>query len=307
MNATDTRPSHRMRPLLLLMLTLPPLLWGSNAVLGQLAAGSIAPVLLNVLRWSVALALLAPFALRQIGPHVPTLRAQWKFLLLSSFLGITCYNALQYLALTTSSALNISLIGAATPVFILISGRVFFGQRINLLSAIGALVSIAGVACVLARGDLSRLDTISFVPGDLFMLVAAFAWGLYTLLLKQSRARVPITVLLSVQIAIGLLCSLPFAAAEHLWGGYAPLVWGWREIAIVLYVGTMPSLLAYFCWQRAVSQTSAQLPVFFMNLTPLFTVSLAALMLNERPQAFHYIGLVLILGGIYLAHRSQPA
>lgn len=293
-----------MRPILLLLLTLPPLLWGSNAIVGQFAAGSIAPITLNFLRWSVALAIIAPFALRQIGPHLPTLRAKWKLILLSGFLGITCYNSLQYLALTTSSALNVSLIGAATPVFILLSGRMFFGQRISRLSAGGAVVSLLGVACVLARGDIARLDSISFVPGDLLMLVAAFAWSLYTLLLKQNRTGLPALVLMAAQFAAGLLFSLPLLGAEQLWGGYAPITWGWKEIGIVLYVGTMPSLLAYFCWQRAVSQTSAQLPVFFMNLTPLFTVTMAALMLGERPQAFHYIGLALILGGIYLANRA---
>lgn len=80
-----------------------------------------------------------------------------------------------------------------------------------------------------------------------------------------------------------------------------------HKLAIVLYVGTMPSLVAFFCWQRAVAQTRAQLPTFFMNLTPLFIVSMSALMLGEVPQLFHYVGLVLILGGIYLANRSTRA
>lgn len=293
-----------MSPSLLLMLILPPMLWGSNAIVGQLAAGSIPPVTLNTLRWSVALALLAPFALPTIVPHAATLRKHGKFLLLSGFLGITSYNALQYMALTTSSALNVSLIGAATPVFILLSGRIVFGQPISCLSAAGAFISLAGVACVLVRGDFSRVDSIRFVAGDLFMLTAALAWSLYTLVIKRQSPRLPVVVLMAAQIGAGVLLSLPLVAMEHAWGQYAPITWGWRELAIVLYVGTMPSLVAFFCWQRAVARTSAQLPVFFMNLTPLFTVAMSALMLGEVPQPFHYVGLILILGGIYLANQA---
>ncbi len=293
-----------MNPTLLLMLILPPMLWGSNAIVGQVAAGSIPPVMLNTLRWSVALTLLAPFVLPQIAPHLGTLRKHWKFLLLSGFLGITCYNSLQYMALTTSSALNVSLIGAATPVFILLSGRIVFGQPINRLSAGGAFISLVGVACVLVRGAISRIDGISFVPGDLFMLTATLAWSLYTLLIKRQSPKLPVVVLMAAQFCVGVMFSLPLVAVEHIWGNYAATTWGWRELAIVLYVGTMPSLVAYFCWQRAVAQTNAQLPIFFMNLTPLFTVGMSALMLGEAPQLFHYVGLVLILGGIYLANRA---
>lgn len=192
----------------------------------------MAPILFNVLRWSVALALLAPFALPHVRAHAATRKAQWYFLLVSSFLGINAYNALQYLALTTCAALNISLIGAATPVFVLICGRLFFGQRIKALSACGAVVSNMGVAWVVAREDVARLDAIHFVRGDLFMLTAALAQSVYTLLLKQPRTRVPIAALLAVQIALGLLFSVPFVVVGHLGGGHPPMAWGWRELGI---------------------------------------------------------------------------
>ncbi len=78
----------------------------------------------------------------------------------------------------------------------------------------------------------------------------------------------------------------------------AGVAWGWREAAIVLYVGLLPSLVAYFAGS-AVARTSAQLPVFFQNLTPLFAVLLSATMLGEHPQLYHGVGLVLIIGGIF--------
>lgn len=43
----------------------------------------------------------------------------------------------------------------------------------------------------------------------------------------------------------------------------------------------------------------------FFHLMPLFGCILAILILGERFRGFHAIGIVLILGGIFLATRPQ--
>lgn len=294
-----------MNPRLLLMLTLPPLLWACNAIVGKIAAASIAPFLLNTLRWAVALAVLLPFVLRPLHACRAELRRHWRFIAWSGFWGITCYNALQYLALRTSSPINVTLIAAATPIFALIVGRLGFGARIHRLSALGALVSLAGVAWIMLRGDPGRLGTMHFVPGDLCMLAATMIWSLYTWMLRRKPTELTPSAMMAAQIAVGLILGLPFTLLEYALGAeVTDVAWGWREAAIVLYVGLLPSLVAYFCWQRAVARTSAQLPVFFQNLTPLFAVLLSASLLGEYPQPYHGVGLVLIIGGIILAQAS---
>lgn len=292
-----------MNFLLWIALVVPPFLWGSNAIVGRMAAGAVPPVTLNVLRWSVALLVLLPFVIRRVVQHRGAIAANWRAIITAGFWGITCYNSLQYLALTTSGPINTSLIGASVPVFILLVGRLLFKERIGGLSAVGAVLSMAGVAWVMLRGG-TNLGGFDFAVGDLYMLAATCAWSIYTWLLRRQRVALPPDVLLASQIAAGLLCSLPFLAAEHLWGGYAPIATGPRELAIVAYIGIFPSLVAYFCWQKAVANTSAQLPIFFMNLTPIFTMLLSVLMLGESPHVYHGIGLALILAGIYLANKG---
>ena len=55
---------HRMKisPRLALLLTLPPLLWAANAVVGRMMSASVPPLALNFMRWGVALLLLLPLA-----------------------------------------------------------------------------------------------------------------------------------------------------------------------------------------------------------------------------------------------------
>jgi drug/metabolite transporter (DMT)-like permease len=93
--------STRLTPRLALLLTLPPLLWAGNAVVGRLMAGDIPPVLFNALRWVGAGLLLAPlgwrvFATRQSRAQIA---ARWPHLALLGLLGVGIYNALQYMAL----------------------------------------------------------------------------------------------------------------------------------------------------------------------------------------------------------------
>jgi drug/metabolite transporter (DMT)-like permease len=102
-------------------LTLPALLWAGNAVVGRLLRDQISPVTLNGLRWSLALLLLAPLAWRVLR-HPGEVLARWRYFGLVGFLGMGCYNALQYQALHTSSPLNVTLMVASAPTAIIQTG-----------------------------------------------------------------------------------------------------------------------------------------------------------------------------------------
>ena len=170
-----------------LLLALPPLLWASNAVAGRMLVGAVPPVLINALRWVLALGVLLPLGWRAIG--TPEARRQvlqrWKPLALLGLTGVGAYNALQYLALTTSTPLNATLITASSPVCMMLVGALFYGQRPTRRGLLGAALSLVGVAVVLARGELAALARISFVPGDLLMLLAMLSWSFYSWMLAK--------------------------------------------------------------------------------------------------------------------------
>ena len=294
-----------MRATTLLVLTVPPLMWASNAIVGRMAAGAIPPLTLNFLRWVVALMVLLPFILTQLKVDWSTGRQHWKLFAATGFLSTTCYNALQYLALITSSPINIALITAAGPIFTLLVGRAFFSAHIGRSAALGAVLSILGVAWVLVRGEIQNLTQVAFVSGDLFMLLAIALWSIYTWLLRERPKSMSGYRVLALQMLWGLVFAVPMVLAEVLWGGYAPIQWDGHTLGMVVYVALGPALLAYICWQRAVALTGSQLPMFFLNLTPVFAAILAVLLLGEFPQSYHLIGLALIVFGIVLSNRSE--
>jgi len=294
-----------MRPLNLLFLLVPPIFWAGNAVVGRMAAGTIPPLTLNFVRWFLALLLLLPFVWTKFKQDWPLLKKHWRLMAITAFLSITTYNALQYLALTTSSAINITLITSAGPIFTLLIGRLFFGASISRSATIGAVISIFGVAWVLVRGDLDHVASIKFVPGDLFMLVAVALWALYAWVLRKRPQSISIYSAFAAQIMLGSLFAFPMMLAELSFGSYAPMQLSGKLLAILLYVVTCPALLAYICWQQAVARTGTELPMFFQNLTPIFAALLSVALLGEHPEGYHVVALALIVLGILLANRKQ--
>lgn len=292
----------RIDPTTLFLLTFPPLAWAGNAVVGRLAAGVVPPITLNLVRWIIAGALLAPYAWRGVMTHRAALREHAGILAAMGLLSIASYNAFQYLALTTSTPINVTLIGASTPLFLLIIGACFFRERFQSWHIAGALLCLLGVTFVLTRGEPGRLAQLAFVPGDLYMLAATIVWSFYTWLLRKHRPDLPLPVLLLAQIVAGVIANIPIAIWEVSLLA-EPLQWSSKVGWILLYVGTVPSLLAYFVWDRAISRAGAQLPVFFITLTPLFAAVLSTALLGDSPHWYHGVGLLCIGAGIWLAQR----
>jgi drug/metabolite transporter (DMT)-like permease len=275
--------SPALSPSTLLFLVLPPLLWASNAIVGRLAAGAIPPITLNFLRWVVAILVLLPFVWRRLKQDWPLARKAWVVLAATGFLSTTTYNALQYFALTTSSPINVALITAAGPIFTLLMGWLFFQATISRAATLGAVVSLIGVAWVLLRGELQNATRIDFVSGDLFMLLAIALWSLYTWLLRGRPAEMSGYSVLTMQMAWGLLFAVPMVLAEWFLGGYSAIAWSPKIYSMILFVALGPALLAYLCYQQAVLRTGSQLPMFFLNLTPVFAALMAVVLLGEFP------------------------
>jgi len=287
------------------LLLAPPLFWAGNAVVARALVGEFPPLALSFARWALALLLILPFAMGGLREAWPRLRGQWPLLMGISALGVGCYNSLQYLALQTSTAVNATLIGASGPIMTLLVGAAFFGSPVRRPQWIGAALSLVGVLIVIARGDLMKLAALQLDRGDLIMLVATLTWSVYTWLLRNRRPNLPATPFLTLQMALGALMILPFAVLEFFWTGQAVARTG-SNLGALVYVALLPSLVAYFCWDRGVARAGAVLPMYFVNLTPVFAGLLSYFFLGEAIGLHHLIGGLLIIAGIHLASRPEP-
>jgi len=255
-----------LTPRLALLLTLPPLMWAGNAVIGRLMVGHCPPVLLNLIRWIGALLILLPLGWRVFGTRErrAQVRERWPHLALLGLLGVGLYNALQYMALRTSSPLNVTLIDASMPLWMMLNGMLFFHTRPGRRDLAAAALSLAGVVTVLTRGHLLELAQLRLVPGDLLILVAIFCWSIYSWLLAKPPASMRggtrpdwnWSEFLLLQVVFGIAWAAVGATIEAavLADGDEPVRWGWPLALALLYLATCPSLIAYYAWGTGVAR-----------------------------------------------------
>lgn len=288
-----------------LLLTVPPLMWAGNAVVGRVVVDLIPPMTLNFFRWAIAFAILLPFAWRVLHAN-SSLWRNWRRYAVLGLLGVGCYNALQYLALHTSTPLNVTLVGASMPMWMLAIGALFFGQRIKPMQAVGAVLSMAGVLVVLSRGQLDMLARVQFVPGDFYVVLASIAWAFYSWLVAQPKDAPEIrndwAAFLMAQMVFGLGWSGLLAGGEWTLTS-ASITWGWPLAAALVYVSVGPALLAYRSWGIGVQRVGPAIAGFFSNLTPLIAALLSAAFLGELPHLYHAAAFVLIAGGIVVSSK----
>ena len=279
------------------------ILWAGNAIVGRALVGSVSPITLTTARWSFAALILLPFGWRIFKPGSPLWQNKIRFLVLGLF-GVGSYNTLLYLALQTSSAINVTLIGASMPIWMLFIGSVFYQVKPKLLQMIGAVVSLAGVAVVLTRGDLSSLLSMQMVVGDLLIMLATFLWAFYSWMISRpgasSEGQWPWADFLMAQILVGLLWTGLFEGFE-IAAGHAYLDLNLWTGSLILFLAIGPSLISYRCWGLGVMGAGPTVAAFFSNFIPLFTALLSAAILGEPPSLFHGVAFALIVAGIWVS------
>ncbi len=305
--------NHALTPRIAFLLTLPPLLWAGNAVVGRALVGSVPPLALNAMRWWIALVLLLPLGWRVL--RAPgDIGSRWKHLALLGLVGVGSYNALQYLAVQTSTPLNVTLIAASMPVGMMLVGLVFYGVRPGARQIAGAVLSLLGVAMVLSRGSLDTLLHVRLVPGDLLMLLAVALWAGYSWMLArppasmrgEARPAWDWAEFLLVQVLFGSAWATLAAGVET---QFAPVAIHWTPwvIAALAYVAIGPSLIAYRAWGLGVSTVGPAIAAFFSNLTPVFAGVMSAALLGEAPSWYHGVSFVLIAAGIVVSSMPRRA
>jgi drug/metabolite transporter (DMT)-like permease len=285
-----------------LMLSLAPLCWAGNIVLARGVADSIPPVAFAFWRWTLASILILPFALRPLAHDWLEITRRWKMLFGLAVLGISSFNTLLYTAVHTTTAINGSLIQTTMPAVIVLLSLVLYREKVSQRQMAGVLLCLLGAGLIVLRGKWQTLLTLSFVQGDLLMIIAVILYGLYSVLLRRRPPIHPLSFL-TATFLLGSAGLLPVYLAELAFVGPFTLS---RNIALsILYVALFPSIVAYFCWNKGVDRVGPNRAGLFINLIPVFASLLSVWLLGESIRSFHLGGMALIAGGMVLFYYNR--
>src|SRR5690554_6299550 len=282
MSVSRFNMDNRLTPSTMVMLIIPPLLWAANAVVGRMVSDLIPPMTLNSLRWLLALLILIPFA-RVAFIRGSGLMSNWRRYATLGLLGVGLYNGLQYMALHTSTPVNVTLVGASMPVWMLVIGALFFRTPISKTQFWGSLLSFTGVLLVLSQGDWRQLIEFRFVTGDLIMLGATVVWAFYSWLLVDGsdsrQMRTGWAPFLLAQMLYGVAWSSAFVGLE--WAATDWVIhWNQTVVLTLVFLALGPALIAFWCWGVGVRRVGPSMAGLFYNLTPMFAAILSVLLLG---------------------------
>ena len=278
-----------------------PALWSTNYLIARAAEGVIAPHALAFGRWGLAALLLLPLTLGGLLRQRDALRREWKHSLVLGALGMWICGAWLYHGGQRTSATNMALIYAVTPIAVAIVGARLLHERMRPRQWFGAVMALAGLLVVIGQGDMQRLLSVRFGVGDLWVMTAAASWVAYSVLLKHWPAALGPGERLVATCAGGLVVMLPFTLAEA-WLLPAPAPAG-KALGLVLAAAVLPGVLSYGAFSFLQRELGAARTALMLYLTPVYAPLLAWLVLGEVPRWYHVVGAALILPSIALATR----
>ena len=285
-----------------LLLTITTLAWAGNTVLAKGVVDLLPPVTLAFWRWSVALILLAPFAWPYLKKDRREIFKSWLPLTGISISGVSCYNTFLYIGVQTTTAVNSGLILATGPAAIVVLSRLVLKTRISGIQFYGLTLSFLGVVLIIANGSLETLTSLVFVRGDFWVIGSVMSSAVFSVLL-HFRPRIHPMSFVFTTFMLGLLFLTPLFLWEH--SRSAPIPVTGRIVASIAYVAIAPSIIAFFCWNRGIELIGASRAGLFLYLTPLFVAVMASLFLGEVLYWYHYAGMLLIFGGVFLFNRKR--
>ena len=297
------------RPYVILLLT--TLFWGGNVVAGKLAVGHIDAHSLMILRWTGALLVVLPFAIRPLRRDWPVIRRSWWLYVFYGAVGYATFNVFVYIAAYYTSGVNIALEQVAVNIFVIGFNFVLFRTRVRPLQLFGVVITIVGVAIIATHGELGRILTLEVNLGDVLVILACFAYAIYSITLRW-RPQTNWLSFLAATFVGAILASLAYQAGLD--GGPAAFVEGLGSIdargwLIVAYTVIFPSVVSQMLYVRGIELIGSNRASLFVNLVPLFGTLGSVIVLGEQLQEFHLVAALLIAAGLVLAEwaaRRKP-
>jgi len=285
------------------MLVCATLFWAGNFTIGKFAfLENIPPNTLAFLRWTLVWIILFPFTYKEVLKLKNKIKQNLSLFSILGFTSVCIFTSFTYNALNYTQVINASLFNTAIPVTIILVCFLLKIEKTNIFQISGLLISVLGILAIITRLDLNILLSLNFNKGDLFMIGAIIAWGIYSAYLRKQTFNVSLLALVHIICTFGLIFLLPLFIIDVVQGETVEM--SSNLFYILIYIAIFPSIGSYYCWAGAVSIIGANRAGIFLSLIPLFSTIFAILFFNEKFLFFHLIGSILIILGLFLSNKK---
>lgn len=274
------------------------LVWGINWPLSKYALQSMPPVLFSGVRTLLGGLLLLVAAV----PRYRRLqfRQTWQIYAISAVVNVVLYYGLQTIGIQYLPAGLFSAIVFLQPVLVGLFSWLWLGELMNGLKLTGLVLGFAGVG-VISSGAGGASGHIS-IAGILLALGSALSWALGTIYVKKSSSKVDNIWLVTMQLIFGGVFMTGLGSFTESW---SEVNWSGGFIASLLFISIFVIALGWLVFYKLMDSGEASKVASFTFLIPLVAILIGTLFLHEPFTYSLLVGLVLVLGSIYLVNRPR--
>ena len=282
-------------------LLLTAMFWGGTFVAGRLVSQNIGPFSIAFLRFAMASAFLLLLTWKVEGKLVLLKKSQVLPVIVLGMTGIFLYNVMFFKGLKIVEASRASLIIATCPIFIAIFSIFFLKETINLVKALGIIISVFGAAVVISKGNLSGIFKGGFGLGEFYFFICVLCWAAYSLIGKVVMKNLSPLVLVTYSAVTGAIALFFPAFYEGLIRNIADYSYkDWLSISYLAVLGTVVGFVWYYQCVEKIGPMKAGL---FINFVPVFAILFAFIILSEPVTYSLITGAILIISGVYLTNK----
>ncbi len=278
-----------------LCLVMAMLLWASSFIALKLAFIDYHPMV--VIAGRMVVASLAFLFLLPRFRNIRIRRQDWKLLGFMALCEPCLYFIFEALALKNTSASQASVITTMLPLLVTVASALFLAENFSIQNLIGLGLAMAGGIGLSLGSDTSTLAPAPLL-GNFYEFLAMLCATIYTIAIKRLTSRYSPLFLTAVQAWIGTFFFGPMLLLPQIPIPEALLL---IPTAAIIYLGLAVTLLAYGCYNYALSILDAGKAAMYVNLIPLFTMLLGWLVFKESFTLFQYLAGLLIFFGVALS------
>lgn len=276
-------------------------LWAGNVIVSRMSVHTIGPQAITFYRLLLAVLLMSTFVGVPAWRNRALLWQHFGQLAVLGFLAMCLFQSLSYLAAETTTATNMAVFTALTPLLTVALCSVLLGETATIGVVGGGLISLMGLFYLVSGGVPLSLLRDGIHLGDALMFVAAIVYALYGVLLKRWSLPIPGWQSTYVQALCALAIMFPALLATP-----APMrVLNAETLPLIAYAGGFASIVLPFFWIRGVEILGPSRASAFMNLLPVLTAVGAIVLLGEPVRTYHVIGGGVALAGVILAQMMR--
>ena len=281
-------------------------LWGTTGTAATFAP-SVSPLAIGAVAMGVGGLLQALCAVQPIACHWVNLRGRWLLVVLGAaavaVYPLAFYSSMRLAGVALGTVVSIGSAPLASAVIERLAEKKVLTRRWML----GALIGVAGAGLLSFAGDSTErpralAGTWAVPAGIVLGLVAGMTYALYSWAAHRLiSGGVPSRAAMGAVFGLGGLLLMPVLAMTG-----RPLLESWTNFTVGAYMALVPMFAGYVLFGWGLARVRASTATGLSLMETVVAAVLAVVVVGERLPALGWLGIVLVLGSLFVLTRREP-